>query len=564
MLLSSMPKIIKISALILTLFVIVIVFLFIRGLDEGVRLSRLLSDVNISRIEVDGKAYSIKNGRVEQSVDREASLKVLRLAAFYQWNKEDPLFESPDFDRRFYGFSTHKLSENLELLGEETRKLQEILNQKRPPYPMSFLHDLARTSISTKQFIKSPSLKGSRELIEKQKNTASSYGEEAGSLLKFISPVTDGGAVSFNIRLTHKIILEDLGKIIKNTKNLISEIEKREGCLDGTGECIRPMLDFSRPKNITYSNPPAPTFLDIKLIYVRGIEQRSLFGPYRASTPCFGWGEKFSFPEHYFYVSPSGDIRLATDAYYRRTGINLTLGDLGTDHIFIPTNLAYLCPYAGYILEAGQVALFLEKYKPIFTTLDSAPKATQEFFQEAGMKEKEFFNQKHASYNHLRNLSQYYAYAYRLLTQDPNAAFAQNLLDQKEEFLRRYLEIDRKIGFFNRVLENMAPLTISTRKNYELIPTDIQGQAKFVYTYKNYYGLFFLPFTTSIWRSSEQLQYLEKRKIENALGLEAGYINYNEAVKHVSREEIDKWYVDIPSLIEELLERKKNEKNRLN
>src|SRR4051812_23084027 len=66
-----------------------------------------LKDVTLKNINIDGKTYSLVNGKVYEEgselywfipTQREKVSKILAFVGFYEWNKEDPLFYSPDLD----------------------------------------------------------------------------------------------------------------------------------------------------------------------------------------------------------------------------------------------------------------------------------------------------------------------------------------------------------------------------------------------------------------------------------------------------------------------------------
>lgn len=177
------------------------------------------------------------------------------------------------------------------------------------------------------------------------------------------------------------------------------------------------------------------------------------------------------------------------------------------------------------------------------------------FFSEGKVKESLFFGQKYQSYEDLAVLGKYYAYAYRLFAQNPKALWAGDE-QKREELLRRSLEINRMLGDFGKHITSLARQTRLSRltessiikiRNSEIDP----NRVKLHYTARNYYGLVYLPFTASVWRLTESLQYLDRKIVKGAIGEKGGYLNYKDAIKRFSREEIDKWYIDIMALAEE-------------
>lgn len=516
--------------------------LIFRISDQKARLQNLLADVSIDRIEVDGANFRIVGGKVEPKSNRQTTLKVLRLGAFYQWNKEDPLFDSPDLNH-------DELDLAVDNLVEKTAGLQKTLGVENSLYPTAFLQDFAKVSRLNSEFEKKPSYEKAQELIAKQQETASIYESEAKSHLEYISKdPLEGSAVMFNIQISPQGIISDVAKIVENGRQLATEIERRKSCFLGKGLCIRPSFTFDKVENTTYESAKnLPEFIDGSLILPNQAQgQLDTKRIFRANTACFGWGPNFSQPQQYFYFGfrpekslnfgqDEAVVELATDAYYKKTPKN---SDFKGKYTFVLSSLIYFCPDQQHVYKIIGLWRFLTQNKPLSSNkLDKAPES---FFLTADY-ERKFFDDKFQSWEQLETLGKLYAYDYRQMVENPKADWAKDTA-LKEELLKRSLEIDRKIGDFYKDFRR-----IFTSTEGELLrdigPTGTNPrQAKFVYTFRDFYGFTYLPFTKSVWRKTEPLEYLDRVEVKGAVGEGGGYMNYQTAKNIYPREEIGKWY----------------------
>lgn len=521
-------------------------FFLARSNDQGARLENLLRDVSIKNLEVDGKTFQLNGGKVEPKADRGTTLKVLRLSAFYQWNKEDPLFDSPDLDVERLATVTDKLK-------TEADGLQKALGVENSIYPIAFLQNLPKVAALDRDFFEKPSLGKAREVAVKQEETASFYGSGADSLLQYISKdALNANATTFNIQTSGKRITADIAVIGKNKQALLDEIGRRKACLEGSGKCQRPAFAFEKVENKVFEPPESvPQFLDLVWIFqyfnrhpnVDASIYDGVKGPYRANTACFGWGDNFSEPENYFYVnfSSKSKSKFGVDSAFVELATNVYFRNESGKYTYVRSTLIYFCPETGYVDEVLEISKFLSENKPVLKTdkFEGAP----EVFSQGREYESKFFEGKYQSWDQLETLGKYYGYLYRLFVENPSVFWSQNL-ELKGELLKRSLAIERKLGDFPKDFQRILTHTQGERLRERPQGVD-EGQRKFVYTFRNYYGFTFLPFTKSVWRSTDNLQYADKEVVSGAVGEEGGFLDYLTARKKFSPDVIKSWYAKV-------------------
>lgn len=525
-------------------FLILAVSLLYLKFDEERELSGLIPDVS-QNFSVAGQTYTLKAGRVEGDVAPETKLEIMRLAAFYQWTLEDPLFWSPDLE-------LSELKTSVDNLKEEHERLIEAMEASTNLYPVEFLDKWVETANLTKDFIDNPTDLQTGRLINTQKELIKLYEKEVSELSGEI-PEKEMKLVGLNTLHTPKTLKADLGKIKENAKALRGEIEKRENCLTGKGECTRPAYGFKKPKSgANQPEEPNDDLLDPELVYQHPDDKRlyqstQSSGPYSIQTPCFGWNDDLSSPTHYFYVKGAKylkynkeypDVKLATDVYlYKLSPDSEVYSDRqkalqGIEYEHLGSTNMYLCPDLAYLVQIAQLDSFRNSKSPILQNTE-ADNETKEA-------EKQFFAEPYPSWEALSVLADYYAYTYYTLTQNPNADGK-----LKAETLARYLEVKSQLGSFDKVLnwavKFIPGFSSDFENNKEHKLTGIDQKRRNFYISKNFYGLMFLPFSPSFWRRNDSLAYLEKILVKNAIGPGLSYLNYKEAIKNYSEEEIEKW-----------------------
>lgn len=527
-----------------------LVVLLQQTVSEPVRLSNLLKDVNQS-FSISNQTYNLKSGKIQEDPPSQTKLKVLRLATLYQWTKEDPLFYSPDLD-------APRLSASIANLIQEHEKLITTMESSTNLYPVNFLNKWVEAASLTKEFLDRPSDLLAEKLLTEQKELVDLYEKEADQLIEKTYE-NEAKIVGLNIVFTPQTIKADLEKIKANAQALSREIEKREKCLAGEGECTRPALRFSKPENQKPKNSEVPDLLEPEFIY----KHSRVSGPFSTQTPCFGGDEDSTFPTHYFYVRevypakdkqaplPYLDIKLATDLYFYKLSLDSQIFEdrqrakRGIKYAGIGATNPYLCPNQEYFAEIAQLNFFLKRKGLILQNAHGLP-------AEAVEAEREFFAESYPSWAALSRLADYYGYIYKTLIESPEpeqvrfraspAPIDSNL---KEELLERHLGIKRKLGDFDLILNWVAKFLpgftddFNLNKKHKLTP--VEEKRKNVYNSKNFYGIVFLPFSPSFWQLRENPSYIEKTLVKNAIGPGLTYLTYRQALENYKKEEVEQW-----------------------
>lgn len=544
-------KIIVLGGLFLTIFVIVGINLGIFK-SEKQKLKELLVGVDIDKIEFSGRNYSLKNGVLNNTSN--SSVEVLRLAAFYQWNKEDPLFTSPDFN--YIG-----LERSIDDLEKYHKDLLDFVGRTEQLHPLGYLKAMIGVAKTDKSFMDGPNFDIAISLIDKQMETARLYKQEALNLRSKVEQSPYFSPVSINVTTNKNIVASDLSKIIKNADELEREIGKRRACLLGFGRCIRPAFRFEEPKAVKDAEELEPKLLDKQVVFFdtpKGAKN-TIRGPYAVKTPCFSWAENFTYPEQYFYVqylpegrlsikSPIANIQLATDIFLEKISQQTTsegrrrLLDEGIPYIYFPSTTPYNCFYAGYLTEVLTVDQFFTSKKPIFPKTD--------FFKDAVVAEEDFFGSQFPSYEKLLQLGQFYAYYYRL-SLDRRSPL--ELVQLKDELLLRKLEIERKLSnnqllfdYFNIFVRG---ITIIKEQDSESIQ---DFTSNILYPFRSYYGLMYFPFTKSVWRLDDDLQYAQKVKFTGVVGVGLHYLDWWSAIEVYPQELLKSWLIPRGTIVKGL------------
>lgn len=537
--------------LVLLIFILVIL-LFILPLLKIKKqiwdLENLLSDIS-TKVEVGHKQYQIDHGQVLDSPDDMTKLKVLSTAAFYEWDKEDPLFNSPDFDPQ-------GLLSSMNLLSSRQAELLALMYTSQEIYPIKLLTKIAQTANLDKQFQKFPSDNSGQILLSNQLEMVKFYQDSAANLSSSIN-INSRSTVAFNIQLSTSTIVDDLKKIQLNAAALTKEIQTREDCLQTGLNCQRPYKNFPRPSTMTYSQDHPP-LLDKNLVFKNASNSSfPVDGPYKASSVCFGWGDNFTAPEYSFYVGFPGSIhdtqtyispQPATDIYFRKIAADSPFEaeriyfSQGHQYLLQQAN-SYMCPQTAYLNELGEIDWFLKNNQPILTS--GSQFSDKDLFKSAQQAENSMFKSSDPSYDQLSNLADYYGYLYKEL------ALVKSTDQIKEQLLGRYLSIKNKLAYYN-LLVNHETSTLY----FELIsqkvwlrPFELSSSA---YPFRSNPSLIYFSFSPSVWKLPDQPLFIDKQYVKNAVSPQGGYISYTQAKDLYSQDEINGWFGDIDSVYESL------------
>lgn len=511
----------------------------IQGEIEIKKLEQLMMGANINTLKINDRVYSLQNGAVQPDADFNTKRKILRLAAFYQWNKEDPLFDSPDLDINASSSSVDNLSKTQDQLLQAMQDREEI-------YPIEFLKSSIKTAKLRREFLDNPSYDRAQQLIAAERDLIYSYKNNATTLRAVVVPVsTPALSLTPYVSISKKVVLQDLSTILDNGVALDNEIKKRDDCLNGKGECARPSSYFPKPNQEIVDNPDTPAFIDPSLVYnyTKQEDGSKVSGPYAALTKCLGFSDNFTPEKQYFYIStsPNNSIKVnsATEIYFLRFNSKLPADakmiDMGITRYIESPLVPYFCPDRGYEAEVLETNLFVHTQKPLFPLKIAGLSSEEEaFFKEAEKAEREFFSEKYPFYQDLSLLADYYGYSYKLLSSKQLNSVE---LNTKDELLNRYLEIKRKLGDRALTIDNIVLLSKSER---DLV--NVYRNPSYTQVYKNYYGSLYLPFSQSFWRLPDDPQYIENIKVLGAIGPDSNYITYHQALTLYPQETINKWF----------------------
>jgi len=523
----------------LTLFLIFIGFLAWVYLS-GNELESSLKGVTVD-VFLDNNKYEIRSGKLTtESQDKE---EVLRLAAFYAITHEDPLFTFPEFDVDEFEKSINDLilSEDdlLSILGIEGKTL----------FPHSFIESMINASLKNQEFLENPSYENAVELINLQYKAASDYADETEHVLKVLRENPGPATILIGIRADNKTAISDFNKLIENSSKLSDEIKRREDCLNGEGECYRGILDLERPEGFGRKLSSEIDLIGKELIYYPS-EGNNVRGPYISNTPCYGWGDNYSYKPYPFYLKEGtdnagetySDIQLATDMFFRKIPevssftTDQVLRQRGIDYIKIDSTTLYLCYYHGYLAEILTMDSFLAEKSP-FLDPSKFEESERDYVSEVVKMESGFFTSETPSYENAKLLAEYYFYLYRMMLDEKNP-------DEKykNELLNRYLYLDRKLVNINEIVRYGKLLIdglISIEKASERI--DPLASERLMFPGRTFYGLLYFPFSKSVYRLEDDMDYFQKIHVRGVVGQGKPFINYNEAIKQYDIDTIHTW-----------------------
>ncbi|MFA6454117.1 MAG: hypothetical protein WCV81_05310 [Microgenomates group bacterium] len=475
------------------------------------------------------------------------------LNQFYQWIKEDPLFTSPDFD-------SPKFLEDVLALETEEKLIQTYLKTSDPLYPVAFLKDIVEVDKQHKEFISKPSTSSALLMVSVYRKTQQDYQTSITSLNKVLqgNQFPDSSSyIGINTSVSYQVIRSDLAKLVENANELGREIDNREHCLQTGVGCQIPTSSLVEPQikaeNTKFSQKD---ILPNNVLFRKDEQKRPFFGPYVVSTACYGWSQDLKPIFYPFYVSDiffarelsnldKANLKLASTNFY----IKLVANPSGIGNFLTKSNSAwilqtetnlYMCNDPSY--EATLVAIdkFYRSYKnlPLFAKIlqqDTLPEEVKQAAQKGDTLEKAFFKEEFPSEVSADNLTQYYAYFYKIL----GDVQTDEVKKMREEFLTRSLEYQRKIGKINLLMTNIV--LDMHRLRQKMVIAKNQNESTFIYGFRNFYGLFYLTFSPSFYRLPEHLAYLDKKKVEISPDSRGFYMTYQQALKDYTQEEIAKW-----------------------
>lgn len=488
------------------------------------------------------------------------NIKDPKLAKFYLWTKEDPLFTSPDFD-------TKKLYQAVESLEMEESDYIKMLGRKEKLFPTVFLKGIADVSDAANSFLKFPDAKKAEDLINEYRKVTDKYEKARSALFLFLNSKSFNKNYSYhgiNTSTSFKIVLSDLDKLKENTKGIKKEIDDRETCLKKGIGCRRPASFFKEPEyKEKYFSFSKQEILPNEDLMIDSISNQKFYGPYIASTPCFGGEEAVDGDKYLFYVIKGKEERnflssknkldvmtqkIATTNFYRNLkveqgGADKYFADKGYRQFKYPETNIYTCQDSSYKTKLAALHQFYSHYKNerIFKKLLSEPElesAQKKLFEGGIVLEDKFFDSEFPSEQDAEILASFYAYTYKNIIfwgmDDPirEKKWFKNVFAFRDKILQRYLVYSRRLSKFDEILADAIGRFSSFRLKSLL---EKQDTYLFAYPFRSMYGLVYFPFSQSFYRLDSPLTYIQKESSNEI------YVPYKKLLQKYKKEEIRKW-----------------------
>jgi|GEM_PF-5704394 len=513
-------------------------------------------DLKIEKISLDGieQKFSLFEGRVldengDEVTDGQTKQRVARLALFYQWIKEDPLFFSATLD-------TEKFEKSVNSLDKEQEEFLKSKEYKQRISPISFLNSFSEASKQYHIFSGDISERNADDLFGKMEKAQTEYVREARDLkgeiglfeksfakLKFVN-VGNKTYASFDL------IIRDFEKIIENGNIVAKELEKRKKCLrESVSFCERPIMRKESLSRETLDESEKPKILPKNKLIIR--KNQKYFGPFEVDSKCWNGNEK-----QYLYYSVNCSVNkdycmeepvLATDAFFM---VKLK-EEIPVDKFFLekkakalPQNAttAYACSDLEYKPKLTTVASFYARYAEnrLFSSLlDEVAKEDRSVIESWISAENDFFDSEYPSEESLENLAKAYfsAYAYVLKSKqefDSGVRFRRG-----EVFLERYLFIREKMNDIDLSINNARSFFSAYKMRFGFVGEN-EGGGEYLYSVRSHYSLMFLGFSSSIWRSEERPEFIAV--IESEKGeFPSTIVGLEEAEKMFGEENLSRW-----------------------
>lgn len=510
------------------------------------------------KLEAKNSNYSFKKGKVfrdmveiNQENDKDEYDRVLRLASFYQWNKEDPLFFATTLD-------TGKFDKSVTALDIQQRKFLKKQKYENQLYPIEFLLAFSEASKQYQKFSGNISEKNAAILVEKISKAQASYGNDISALKAKMDFLASGlgnakfvglGSGSYT---SAKIIIADLEKMLENEKVASNELEKRKKCLrESASFCERLALKAKRPKSAAGKKLIAPTILSKeKLNFIEG---QKYSGPFEVNSKCWdGEGKKYIYKG---VNCPSGrgycmeDSVLATDAFF----VTKLKKELPLDNYFLErgakatpqsATTAYACNDLEYKPALVTLGNFHSKYKNdrLFAEVEKQKNKNvlsdedewTGIIKEGILMENNFFDARYPSEENLEKLGNFYLFAFAYST----------INGMESEFLGAFLErslmVREKVSDVHLSINNVLVFFSIYGQRRDIIGDD-EGGEEYVYPIRSHYSLMFLNFASSVWRSAEKLEFIRKIENKNAAGIGSAIIDLKTAEGMFGEENLSKW-----------------------
>lgn len=508
-------------------------------------------------LDNDDSSYAVRQGeffqngiKLDPDENKEKTDRILRLALFYQWTKEDPLMASSTLDADKIGLSVNSLKTH-------QNAFIKTFGYDADIFAVGFFEKYIDASIAYRDFSKNISENNAQILLGKMEDADNAYNKEEENLSGAIGDLKKNGLgekrlvfLAGDTYTTADIVFRDLEKIKENSAKIKDEIKLRKECLLGSpADCIRPLENFIEPELIA-ANKVEPAILPKKILNLR--DDVNYSGPYEVSSSCW---KSPTGSKQYLYVSQEcadadgyclESSNLGTNIYFEK----VEKGNLRFEKyikeqgvLLIPQSATnpYECMNLEYQPKLATINFFYNKYKgkrfyegmkagDIFRELSPEAKGIIEKGVEA---ERAFFDTKYPSEYELEYLGNYYAYTYSYFsTKDINAG--------KDDLLERYSIIKEKVADIDLVVNKILNIFSGYQKK---AGPDNPPLKAYIYFVRSNYSIFFLNFSSGIWRSDGSLRYLNSKNdfIGKGEVLPVFVIDRNDAIKEYGEEKVLEW-----------------------
>ncbi|MFA6097504.1 MAG: hypothetical protein WC788_07805 [Candidatus Paceibacterota bacterium] len=508
-------------------------------------------------LDNDDSSYSVRQGEFFQNgigldpdENKEKTDRILRLALFYQWAKEDPLMASSTLDAEKIGLSVNSLKAHQD-------EFIKTFGYDADIFAVGFFGKYIDSSIAYRDLSKNISEKNARILLGKMEDADNAYNKDEENLSGAVEDLKKNGLgekrlvfLTGDTYTTADIVLRDLEKIKENSARIEAEIELRKECLLGSpADCIRPMENFGEPEAMAADNIE-PEILPKKILNLRDDVDYS--GPYEVNSSCW---KSPAGSRQYLYVSQEcadadgyclESSNLGTNIYFEK----VEKGNLRFEKyireqgvLLIPQSATnpYECMNLEFQPRLATINYFYKKYKDkrfyegmkagdIFRELSSEAKGIIEKGVEA---EQKFFDVKYPSEYELEYLGNYYGYTY--------SYFSKNKINAgKDDLLERHSIIKEKMADIDLVVNKILNIFSGYRKK---AGPDNPPLKAYIYFVRSNYSIFFLNFSSGVWRSDGGLGYLNIK--DDLIGkgevLPVFVIDRNDAIRAYGEEKVQEW-----------------------
>lgn len=513
-----------------------------------------LKDVLIENIEIGDIEYRFDHGNIER-IDKKAISgsekdNVTQFIFFYQMTLEDPLFTSPGFDVD----GIKKTKDVLTLLQTEYNKVSK---REINLFPLSLLGQIPIVYAAEKNFFDNASDRNAENLISAYENASQALKKDIRTfsdvLLKNSWEIPDTSYASINSRSNKKTLISAIEKVVQNSDSISSEIKTRRSCLEKGLYCIRPFAKIEEPKETELLREKTDPVLPVSDLFPWTFDDLSkLRGPYIIQTPCFGWGKGLKRIAQPIYILPKHlktfekskfapvsnfRFKLASNNFYRKVAKDYWEKDFDTKFEYTPQteDNPYICQDIEYQLEASTLDYFWQNYRnnSIFKKVILEKNSnSRDFFTNGKRFEESFFSSTPPSWTNLEILASYYLYAYKILPSE--------FKPLKDEFLKRFLTINRKLGNFPETVNGGIGPFINTILKEKAIPGfTLENKFYYVQLYINrsLWNYLYFPYSPSFWRRTDRIEPVEKVSLKT-VNAEGPHLDYKIMKEKFSSEEI--------------------------